>query len=95
MEKVLVLFTMDGCPYCNIMKNNLNELNIQFIDMNIDENEEEYDMFKKITGNDFVPAFMIMIIEDDIPQQSQCFAPDRDFEGIDEGIEIIKEIFIN
>lgn len=95
MEKVLALFTMDGCPYCNMMKDKLTELNIPYVDMNIDEHEEEYNMFKKITENDFVPAFMVMIIENDIPQQSQCFAPDRDFEGIDEGIDIIKEIFIN
>ena len=26
MDKVLILFTMEGCPFCDIMKEQLNEL---------------------------------------------------------------------
>ena len=30
MDKILILFTMKGCPYCEIMKESLNENNIEY-----------------------------------------------------------------
>jgi hypothetical protein len=49
-------------------------------------------MFKEITGNDFVPSFMIVESPDDEPV-SHLFAPERDYNEIDEGVNIIKEHF--
>jgi hypothetical protein len=49
-------------------------------------------MFKEITENDFVPAFMIVENPDDEPF-SHLFAPERDYNEIEEGIGIIKEHF--
>jgi hypothetical protein len=49
-------------------------------------------MFVEITENDFVPAFMIIESPQDNPQ-SYLFAPERDFNEIDEGVEIIREYF--
>ena len=56
----LVLFTMEGCPFCVEMKDKLNELGVEFVDADIEENETEYNMFKELVGNDFVPAFMVI-----------------------------------
>lgn len=92
MDKVVVLFTMEGCPYCEMMKNKLSEEKLLFIERDIDEHKEEYDMFVEITENDFVPAFMIIESPQDNPQ-SYLFAPERDFNEIDEGVEIIREYF--
>lgn len=85
---------MRGCPYCDEMKNKLNEAGLEFIERDINEHEEEYDMFVEITENDFVPAFMIIESPDESPK-SHLFAPDRDYETIDEGVNIIKESFNN
>jgi len=85
----LVLFTMEGCPFCVEMKDKLNELGVEFVDVDIEENETEYNMFKELVGNDFVPAFMV-ITED---SQAKLYAPERDYNEIDEGIEIIKKHF--
>ena len=90
MDKYLILFTMKGCPYCEQLKGKLNEENLVFIERDIDEYKEEYDLFVEITENEFVPAFMI--IEDKGEKQnSKLFAPERDFNTLDEGVDLIKK----
>ena len=92
MDKLLILFTMEGCPFCQIMKDRLNEEEIEYYERDINVHEEEYSMFKEITENDFVPSFMIVENPDDEPF-SHLFAPERDYNEIEEGIGIIKEHF--
>ena len=95
MEKFLAVFTMKGCPHCETMKERQTESGIDFIDMDIEENADEYEVFSKITENDFVPAFMIMEIDenDEEKKETHLFAPGRDYEEIEDGIKIIKEHF--
>jgi glutaredoxin len=92
MDKLLVVFTMKGCPYCDEMKEKLNESGIEFIDRDINQYEEEYDVFVEITENDYVPSFMI-IESPEFEPKTHLFAPDRDYMGIDEGVNIIREHF--
>jgi glutaredoxin len=87
-NKLLIVYSMKGCPFCDIMKNMLSENNIKYHDMDIDENEEEYELFKKITENEFVPAFMII---EKNTSKAELFAPSRDYNEISEAIEIIKK----
>jgi len=93
MDKLLILFTMEGCPYCVQMKDQLTESDIDFVERDINEHKDEYDMFVEITENEFVPAFMIVESPDGNDHKSYLFAPDRDFNEIEEGILIIKEHF--
>ena len=90
MDKIVVLFTMEGCPYCVQMKEKLNNLQLEYIERDINEHEEEYDLFVEVTENEYVPAFMI-IEEPEGTAKTSLFAPDRDFNDIDEGVSIIKE----
>jgi glutaredoxin len=90
MDKVLILFTMKGCPFCEMMKEQLKESNIEFYERDIDENESEYDLFVEITENEYVPAFMIVESPNDVPK-SYLYAPERDFNEIEDGVKIIKE----
>lgn len=94
MDKLLVVFTMKGCPYCDEMKEKLNEAGVDFIDRDIDEYEDEYNLFVEVTENDYVPSFMIVESPDDDSPKTHLFAPDRDYNEIDEGINIIKEHFL-
>lgn len=90
-DKYIVLYTMDGCPYCDMMKDQLNELNIPFIERDIEIEEKEYDMFVQVVGgNDYVPAFMI-IETNGKKHNTKFFAPERDFNEIVDGVKIIKE----
>ena len=90
MDKILVLFTMKGCGFCEQFKTKLNENNIIFVNRDIHENKEEYDMFVKKTGNDFVPSFMIIESPNENPV-SHLYAPGNDFDDLDKAVSIIKE----
>ena len=93
MDKIAVVFTMKGCPFCVELKEMLEKEDIPFVDRDIHEYEEEYDLFVEVTGNEYVPAFMLIESPEENPV-TELFAPDRDFEDISEGFEIIKS-FIN
>ena len=93
MDKLVILFTMEGCPYCVQMKDQLKESNINFVERDIDEHKDEYDMFVEITENEYVPAFMIVESPDTDDHKSYLFAPERDYNEIEEGVAIIKEHF--
>ena len=90
MDKLLILFTMEGCPFCSMMKEKLNESNINFYERDIDIHKDEYELFVDITKNEMVPAFMIIEADDDKQPKTLLFAPERDFNELDEGLEIIK-----
>jgi len=92
MDKVVVLFTMKQCPFCHMLKEMLDKQGIEYVDRDIHEYEEEYNLFVEVTENEFVPAFMLIESPEDNPI-TRLFAPDRDFEDINEGAKIIKEFF--
>jgi hypothetical protein len=75
------------------MKDQLKESNIDFVERDINEHKDEYDMFVDITENEFVPAFMIVESPDTDDHKSYLYAPERDYDEIEEGVAIIKEHF--
>jgi glutaredoxin len=89
MNKIAVVFTMKGCPFCVELKEMLEKEGIPFIGRDIHEHEEEYNLFVEVTENEFVPAFMLIESPEENPE-TKLFAPDRDFNDINEGFEIIK-----
>jgi glutaredoxin len=93
MDKLAVLFTMKGCPFCVELKEMLDKENIPYVNRDIHEYEEEYELFVEVTENEYVPAFMLIESPETEPV-TELFAPDRDFDDINEGFEIIKS-FIN
>ena len=93
MDKIAVVFTMKGCPHCEVFKEMLEEDNIDYVDRDIDDYEDEYNLFVEATGNDYVPAFILLEnVESDEPK-SELYAPDRDFNDVTEGVGIIKEFY--
>lgn len=92
MDKLVVLFTMKSCPHCTDMKDMLKENDIPFVDRDINDYEEEYDLFVEATGNEFVPAFMLIEDPEESPR-TRLLAPGRDFEDLEEGVEMIREFY--
>jgi len=86
--KHLVLYTMQGCHFCGQFKDLLKEQQLEFMDRDINEHNEEYELFRSVK-NDLVPAFMV--VDDENPTSSELFAPDMDFPTLEEAIRIIKE----
>jgi len=82
---------MKGCPHCIHIKEELNKNNLPFIERDIDDFESEYDDFTKIVQNEYVPEMMLITLDENEEAKNVKFlAPDRDYQDIFEGVEIVK-----
>jgi glutaredoxin len=86
----IVVYTMKGCPFCTDFKDMLTNEGIEFFDRDIDDYEEEYQLFTEVTDNDMIPALLI-IEGDDKEHKSFLYAPERDYNELSEAVSIIKE----
>jgi glutaredoxin len=94
--KVTVVYTMNGCPHCTHIKEELTKNNILFIERDIDDFGDEYEEFTKITNNEYVPALMLLTIgENDETSNVKLLAPDRDYQDIYEGVKMVKEYLLD
>jgi len=93
MDKLVVVYTMKSCPHCVDFKEKLDESEIDYVDRDIFEFEEEYELFVKATDNDFVPAFMLIEDFDGENPKTSLYAPDQGFDNIENGLQIIKEFY--
>ena len=84
----VIVFTMKGCPHCAEFKEMLVKENINFVEADIDDNSDEYEMFVKVTENEFIPAIMMVNEE---TEEAKFYAPDRDFEDLEQAVNLIKE----
>jgi glutaredoxin len=93
--KVTVVYTMKGCPFCAMIKEELEKENIPFLERDIDEYQEEYDEFSKVTENDYVPSLMLLTLDDkDNATNVELLAPERDFDDIYEGVKMVKRYLL-
>jgi glutaredoxin len=88
-EVSVVVYTMKGCHHCVDFKEILTKEGIEFFDRDIDEYKEEYDLYSEITDNDMIPALLI-IEGDEENHKSFLYAPDRDYNELNEALDIIK-----
>jgi glutaredoxin len=56
MDKILLVYTMKGCPHCVDFKKMLDENKVDYYERDVDEYQEEYDLFVEITENEYVTA---------------------------------------
>lgn len=90
--KVTVVYTMKGCPWCVMMKEQLGNEGVPYLERDIDEYVEEYNDFIEITKNEFVPAIMLISLdEENEPFDVKFLTPEKDFENIEEGVKMAKE----
>ena len=89
MSTQVVVYTMKGCPYCVELKELLVKEHIDFVDRDIEENEEEYDLFTQVVENDYVPALLI-IKEGEEKSLSFLYAPERDYNELTEALNLVK-----
>jgi glutaredoxin len=94
MKKVnVIVYTMKGCPFCQDFKKLLEDEKIDFVDRDIHEHEQEYDTYSKITGNDMIPALLI-IEGDEKNHKSFLYAPERNYNELTEALELVKKHLI-
>ena len=93
-NKLVILYTMKGCPHCVDFKKMLKENKIEFHDRDIDDYSDEFDMFVEITGKEYVPAFMLVDESESDEPIPMLFAPEVDFNELEEGLAIIKKFIL-
>lgn len=77
----VIVFSMEGCPHCDNLKNQLIEKNIKFIEKDVDKHEVLYESFSKKVDSEFLPAILI---------GKKAFIPERSFKTIDQAVQIIQ-----
>lgn len=90
MKKLtIVVYTMKGCPFCEDYKKMLREENIEFEDRDIDEFQEEYELFTEVSNSELIPS-MLIIESDGEDYESFIYVPDEDYLELTEALEIVK-----
>jgi hypothetical protein len=79
-----------------MIKEEFEKNNIEIITRDIDEHKEEYDVFVDATDNDYVPAIMLLSLdENENANNVELLAPERDFEDIYEAVELVKNYLLD
>jgi glutaredoxin len=83
METKVFIYTIDSCPYCTELKEILSAEGVEFTDVNVNlpENEEEYNKIHDITQSEEVPIVRV---------NNQLLVPNISFQSIREAAELTK-----
>lgn len=84
---VLVIFTLDGCSHCVDLKKKLDNLEIQYVEIEVTKNKQIWDKVVEQTGHNSLPSVYISLNGGD---SGPIFVPERDYQTHDELIEKIK-----
>jgi glutaredoxin len=85
--KTICIFTLNECVHCAELKSKLTEQSIPFKDIEITKNRELWNQVINQTGYDTLPT--VFIRNDD--GSGVVYTPGRDFQDVNEIIEIIKK----
>lgn len=86
MNEVAV-FTLNGCRMCSALKQRLKNENIRFHDIEITLNRDLWKQILEQTKEDALPT---VFIQTDNEGNGLVYSPGRDFQDIEEIVEIIQ-----
>lgn len=81
MSKKVLIFTMEGCPWCTKLKEQLDDAGIEYVARDVDEYSTMYDKFVEITESELLPALLI---------GKQALVPQKSFNTIDEAVSTVQ-----
>jgi glutaredoxin len=78
------IYSIPDCPYCTELKEILIQEGVEFtdVDVNLPENEEEYDKIHEMTKSDEVPIVLV---------NKQLLVPNVSFKSIREAADLAKK----
>jgi glutaredoxin len=85
----LIIFTLETCGACRLLKKKLKQNKIEFLEIDIDEYPELWDKVVEQTKIDYVPTSYII---KDNENEGLIFSPGQDYEDVD---DLIKKILDN
>jgi len=85
--KMVRIYSVDNCPYCNELKSYLKKDDIEFIDVNVNrpEHEEEFKKLFEVTKCNDVPMVKI---------GNQLLVPNVSFKSINEAHLLVKKLLV-
>jgi glutaredoxin len=91
MNSEVIVFTLDGCSHCLILKSRLNEESIPFTEIEISLNEKIWDKVVEQTGHNVLPTVFINPKDSDT---GPIFVPGTDYQNPDDLIPKIKKLLL-
>lgn len=88
MDKTITLLTSEDCFHCQDLKARLDELNISFDEIEINNNFNFWNRFIEENGCDIVP---VVIIRQKKGIKHNILLPERDYNSNEEAIDMIKK----
>jgi glutaredoxin len=78
------IYSIPECPYCTELKEILTQEGVKFVDVNVNlpENEKEYDQIHEVTKSEEVPIVMV---------GKQLLVPNVSFQSIREAADLTKK----
>jgi glutaredoxin 3 len=78
------IYSIENCPYCTELKEILTQEGVEFVDVNVNlpENEKEYDQIHEVTKSEEVPIVMV---------GKQLLVPNVSFQSIREAADLTKK----
>ena len=78
------IYSIPDCPYCTELKEILTQEGVEFtdVDVNLPENEEEYNKIHEMTKSDEVPIVLV---------GKQLLVPNVSFQSIREAADLTKK----
>jgi glutaredoxin len=87
MANKIIVFTLNGCFHCNELKKKLIKENIDFTELEIDENKKIWNSVVEQTGYNSLPTVFIGLNGED---EGPIFVPERDYESQEDLVGKIK-----
>ena len=95
MNKYILLYTMSSCPFCQEMKDLLQEADIDYYERDVDTYKEEYNQFVELTGNDYLPSFSLLTLNKNKEvEKYEYMVPDESFQSLDEAVEKLRNYIL-
>jgi glutaredoxin len=91
MNKKLIIFTLNGCSFCNIIKKRLSNESISFTEYEINHYPELWDQVVSQTNSEYLPTFFIREGDD---ESGKVFCPKKDFNDEDTIMEILRKFLL-
>ena len=84
---MVFIYSIPECPYCTELKEILTKEGVEFTDINVNlpENEKEYDKIYELTKSEMVPIIRV---------GKQLLVPEVSFKTIQEGAQLAKKFSV-
>ena len=88
MGKEVILYSSKECPHCSDLKTLLTNAGIEYVVVDVDKDEAQWDDLCKTLHVEFVPT---VIISNENDSTGKVFTPDVHFDEVSECFDLIVE----